>query len=151
MDISKIVGESYLARGFTAEFVEKISGIALLKKFSSGEMILEEDDLNCDLMILAEGMASVKNGMGDLISYIKPTTPFGEVAFLDRMRRSSNVYAETDCIVVVLPEEPLRELFRQDPEMSVRALVNLSLILCERLRKATRQIAVLNAIEESNL
>jgi hypothetical protein len=52
---------------------------------------------------------------------------------------------------VQIPEQPLRDLLRSEPEMAVRALMNLSQILCDRLRKANQQIAALNAIEEATL
>jgi CRP-like cAMP-binding protein len=77
--------------------------------------------------------------------------PFGEVAFLDGKRRSGSVVAVQDCTVVQIPEPPLRDLLRNEPEMAVRALLNLSQILCDRLRKANQQIAALNAIEEATL
>ena len=85
---------------------------------------------------------------GDAIAYIRPNMPFGEVSFLDRKRRSSTVVAHVDCRVLIIPEEPLRDLLRAEPEMAVKALVNLSSLLCDRLRKANQQIAALNAIEE---
>jgi CRP-like cAMP-binding protein len=77
--------------------------------------------------------------------------PFGEVAFLDGKRRSGSVVAVADCTVVQIPEQALRDLLRAEPAMAVRALMNLSQILCDRLRKANQQIAALNAIEEATL
>ena len=151
MDIKQMIAGSYLAEGFTSEFVDKIAAISEIRSFSKGDYILKEDDLSADLMILAEGQAEIERITGDSIGFIKPGMPFGEVSFLDRRRRSSNVLAMTDCQVIWLPEEPLRALFRSEPEMAVRALVNLSILLCERLRKYNQQIAALNAIEEFHI
>ena len=112
---------------------------------------MREDDPSAHLMILAEGTAEILTVTGDPIAYIKPNMPFGEVSFLDRRRRSSSVVAHTDCKVLTMNEEPLRELLKNEPEMAVRALVNLSILLCDRLRKANQQIAALNAIEEFHI
>ena len=148
MDLKSIIASSYLAEGFTEDFIAKIAAMSSIKNYRSGEYIVREDDSTADLMILAEGKAEILTVTGDAIAYIKPNMPFGEVSFLDRKRRSSSVVALSECKVLIIPEDPLRELLRAEPEMAVRALVNLSSLLCDRLRKANQQIAALNAIEE---
>lgn len=148
MDLNEIIGDSYLAAGFTPEFTAKVAEVSEIRQYEAGAFMVHEDDSTADLMILAEGVAHILTMAGDVIGIIRPNMPFGEVAFLDRKRRSSSVVAKTDSKVVFIPEEPLRELLRQEPEMAVRALVNLSSLLCDRLRKANQQIAALNAIEE---
>ncbi len=151
MNLKQIIASSYLAKGFTDEFTSKIADISDIRSFSKGEYIVREDDPSAHLMILAEGTAEILTVTGDPIAYIKPNMPFGEVSFLDRRRRSSSVVAHTDCKVLTMNEEPLRELLKNEPEMAVRALVNLSILLCDRLRKANQQIAALNAIEEFHI
>lgn len=151
MDLKQIIASSYLAKGFSDEFTAKIAEISEIRSFGEGEYIVREDDPSAHLMILAEGTAEILTVTGDPIAYIKPNMPFGEVSFLDRRRRSSSVVAHTDCKVLTMREEPLRELLRVEPEMAVRALVNLSTLLCDRLRKANQQIAALNAIEEFHI
>ncbi len=151
MNLKKIIASSYLAKGFTEEFTSKVAAISEMKTFAKGDFIVREDDPSSHLMILAEGTAEILTVTGDPIAYIKPNMPFGEVSFLDRRRRSSSVVAHTDCKVILMNEEPLRELLRAEPEMAVKALVNLSTLLCDRLRKANQQIAALNAIEEFHI
>lgn len=150
MDLKLIISSSYLAKGFTDEFITKIAEVSQIREYEAESYILREDDPSADLMILAEGIGEIRTITEDPIAYIKPNMPFGEVSFLDRKRRSSSVVAKTDCKVLIMPEAPLRELLRQEPEMAVRALVNLSSLLCDRLRKANQQIAALNAIDESH-
>ena len=151
MDLKLIIKGSYLAEGFTPEFIEKVASISEIRTFSDGQFIVHEDDMTADLMILAEGLAEIVRITGDTIGYIRPGMPFGEVAFLDRRRRSSSVVAKENCTVIHIPEEPLRSLLRDEPAMAVKALVNLSTVLCDRLRKANQQIAALNAIEEFHI
>lgn len=151
MDVRRIIAESYLAEGFSEDFNSKLAAISSLRKFEVGEYMMQDDDDSRDLMILAEGKAEVRTQAEDVIGYLRSPMPFGEVAFLDGKRRSGSVVAIEDCTVVQIPEPELRELLRHEPEMAVRALVNLSRILCDRLRKANQQIAALNAIEEAML
>ncbi|OWU65481.1 MAG: hypothetical protein CBB60_004480 [Armatimonadetes bacterium Cent15-Ar3] len=151
MDVRQIIADSYLAAGFTDEFTDKLASISTRMQFKSGEYMMRDDDDSRDLMILAEGRAEVRTQAEDVIGYLKSPMPFGEVAFLDGKRRSGSVVAVEDCTVVQIPEQALRDLLRAEPAMAVRALMNLSQILCDRLRKANQQIAALNAIEEATL
>ena len=151
MDVRRIIADSYLAAGFTEEFTDKLASISTRMQFKSGEYMMRDDDDSRDLMILAEGRAEVRTQAEDVIGYLKSPMPFGEVAFLDGKRRSGSVVAVADCTVVQVPEQALRDLLRAEPAMAVRALMNLSQILCDRLRKANQQIAALNAIEEATL
>lgn len=151
MDVRRIIADSYLAAGFTDEFTDKLASISTRMQFKSGEYMMRDDDDSRDLMILAGGRAEVRTQAEDVIGYLKSPMPFGEVAFLDGKRRSGSVVAVEDCTVVQIPEQALRDLLRAEPVMAVRALMNLSHILCDRLRKANQQIAALNAIEEATL
>jgi CRP-like cAMP-binding protein len=148
MNLKEIIADSYLAQGFTDEFSEKLAAIADLRDFSAGSYMVREEDDSADLMIMVEGEADIRTNMhGDSIGKIRAPMPFGEVAFIDGKRRSSSVVAITDCKVVFLPELALRELERE-PAIAVRALMNLSRVLCSRLRMANQQIAALNLNEE---
>lgn len=151
LTVREFIAQSYLAVGFTPEFVDQVSWISEIRTYSQGTEILKEDESTADLFILAEGKLEIVTSTGDSIGFIKPPMPFGEVSFLDRRRRSSSVVAVEESKVVFIPEEPLRQLLRDHPDMAVKALVNLSVLLCDRLRKANQQIAALNAIEDSNL
>lgn len=151
LTVREFIAQSYLAQGFTPEFIDQVAWMSEIRTYAAGSAILNEDESTADLFILAEGKLEIKTAGGDSIGFIKPPMPFGEVSFLDRKRRSSSVIAIEDSKVVFIPEEPLRQLLRENPEMAVRALVNLSVLLCDRLRKANQQIAALNAIEESNI
>ncbi len=151
MEIRQIIADSYLAQGFSDEFVGKVAAVSSLIHFSAGAHIMTEDDDSRDLMILASGRAEIRTAAEEMITILRPSTPFGEVAFLDGKRRSSSVVAIEDCEVVQIPEGALKDLLRSEPEMAVRALMNLSRLLCDRLRKANQQIAALNAIEEAGL
>ena len=54
MDLKSIIASSYLAQGFTEEFIAKVAEVSSVKNFSAGEYIVREDDETADLMILAK-------------------------------------------------------------------------------------------------
>jgi CRP-like cAMP-binding protein len=149
MDLGDIISKSYLANGLSKEFCDKIANVSELKIFVDGGVIVHAEDDAQDLMIMASGTAIVQNEVGDQVGKIGPGKPFGEVAFLDRLRRSSTVYAEGECSVVVIAAQPLRALLEAEPDQAAKALYNLARVLCERLRRANQEIAFLHWNDES--
>lgn len=150
MEIKDALKASYLADGCSDAFLEKIEAIAEVKHFSPGDVIVREEDPNHDLMLLVSGDAEVFSVAEEWLGSIQAGMPFGEIAFLDGKPRSGTVIAKTECEVLVLPEDPLRNVLRNDHENALRALLNLSRVLCHRIRRATKQIAALQALEEAS-
>ena len=149
MQLRSAIAESYLAHGFTDEFIDQLVSIAVVREFQPGEFMTRESEETHDLMILASGGAEIRSLTDEVIGYLHSGMPFGEVAFMDEKPRSSSVVTTTSSEVIVLPEGPLRRLMHDDKEMAIRALMNLSRVLCQRLRRANQQIAALQAIEEA--
>ncbi len=150
MEIKEALRASYLAEGLSDAFLEKIGEIAEMRQFSAGEVIVREEDPNHDLMLLVTGDAEVFSVAEEWLGSIQAGMPFGEIAFLDGKPRSGTVLAKTNCEVLVLPEDPLRQVLRNDHENALRALLNLSRVLCHRIRRATKQIAALQALDEAS-
>jgi CRP-like cAMP-binding protein len=140
---------SYLANGFTEEQVDVVNAIAILKSFEDGEEIMGLDDNSKDLMILAEGAADILTITDEPIGVVRPGMPMGEISFLDDRPRSARVISTGPSKVVVLPYEELRPLLTTHPELALRALLNLSRVLCQRIRSANRNLEALMALEES--
>lgn len=149
MDLRSSIANSYLAYGFTSDFIDELVKIAIVREFAPGAFLTRESEETHDLMILTRGDAEIRSITDEVIGYLRAGMPFGEVAFIDQKPRSSSVVSTSDATVVVLPEAPLRELMNADKDMAIRALLNLSRVLCQRLRRANQQIAALQAIEES--
>ncbi|MCK4684611.1 MAG: cyclic nucleotide-binding domain-containing protein, partial [Pirellulales bacterium] len=62
---------------------------------------------------------------------------FGEVAFISKTVRSADVNALTEMKVLVISKGFLMRAMRKQPEISAKVLLNLSLILAQRLRDRT--------------
>lgn len=65
---------------------------------------------------------------------------FGEMAFLGHTTRSADVVALSDIEVLVLTQTFVRKAMTVMPETASKILLNLSLILCERLRLNTESL-----------
>ena len=150
MTVETAIRTSYLAQGLTDEQIALLVNIAFIREFLDGQSIVEQFDENRDLMILAEGQANIYTVTDDVIGVVKPCMPMGEVSFLDDKPRSARVVSVGTSKVVVLPSHALRTLLDENLELKVRALVNLSRVLCHRLRNVNNHLAALMVLEESN-
>ena len=149
MDVRQAIRASYLAQGFSERDIEALNAIAESRTYEDGDEILRQFDRSRDLLILLTGSAHILTVVGEPIGLIKPGMPMGEVSFLDGKPRSGTVVAKGRCEVVAFPHEPLMAILNESPEMSVKALWNISRILCARLRTANNNLAALMALDES--
>jgi len=150
MNVQDAIRQSYISEGFTPAELELVYSIAELRTFADGEAILRQFDENKDLYVLASGKASILTVIGEPIGVVKPGMPMGEISFLDGKPRSVSVVSIGESTAVVLPAEPLRAILGQNKEMAVKALTNISRVLCARLRNANNNIAALMALDESD-
>lgn len=150
MDVQEAIRKSYVANGMTEAQLELLYPLAEMRTFEKGEDMMRQYEKGSDLMVLASGKATIKTNIGEQIAVLKPGMPFGEVSLIDEKVRSATVTADERCEVVVLPAEPLRALMLTNPDIAMRALLNISRVLCQRLRQANNQMMALMAIEEAN-
>jgi CRP-like cAMP-binding protein len=131
------------------EQLEVLNGIAESRSYRDGEPILMQFDINKDLYILASGRANILTGIGEPIGVIKPGMPVGEMAFLDDKPRSVSIVSVGPSDAIILPSGPLWRILQDREDIAVKALLNISRVLCARLRSANNNIAALMAIDES--
>ena len=73
-----------------------------------------------------------------------PGMTFGEIAFLDRSRRSADVTAVGDVECLVLARDDFAHLDATAPAVKIRLLENLALGLTQLLRNSNRELAALS-------
>jgi CRP-like cAMP-binding protein len=150
MNLREAIRNSYLAKGLREDHLERLYAIADVRSFGPGEALMEQDDDNRDLYVVVQGEAQILSVTGEPIGHVKPGMPIGEISFLDSKPRSVSVVTENGCQAVVLPYEALWKLLRENQDMALIALVNISRVLCTRLRSANKNIAALMALDESD-
>ncbi len=151
LDLRGAIAKSYLAKGLSESFIDRLVSISEVRVIPEGESIVRADEETFDLMLLVEGEGRILTITDEFLGTIRAGMPFGEIAFLDHKPRSSAVVAGLEATVILWPEEKLRDLMAEDPASAAIALHNLCRVLCERLRRANQQIAALLAVEESVL
>lgn len=150
MELREAIRHSYVAQGLTDAQLEQIYAIAEMRRYEDGEALTQQSDTTRDLLILATGRANVLTITGEVIGVVRPGMPIGEISFIDDKPRSVSVVCTGGCEAVVLPADRLWTILRDQPDIALRALLNISRVLCARLRSANRNIAALMAVEESD-
>jgi SulP family sulfate permease len=110
--------------------------------YRAGEVILQAGDPGDELMIVLEGSCNIvlaqANGSDVRLAGVRGGATLGDIAFLDRTRRSATVVAAEDTTVAILRRETYDELCLTHPHLIQVLLTNVALNLAVRLRHANR-------------
>jgi glutaminase len=118
------------------------------RHYRPGQVIVEIGAPAGELFILARGRASVtlplSGGARKRLATFSPGMAFGEMAMLDRAPRSAVVTADTDVECDLLKIEDIDHLATTHPQITIVLFRNLAFSLSRKLRKANREISVLD-------
>lgn len=148
MDLKQAIRDSYLAQGLTEEQLEKFYAIADVRSFADGELLLEQDNDEHDLIVVIQGRAVILSITEEPIGYVRQGMPIGEISFLDGKPRSVSVRSVGDSQAVFLDYDAFWRLLRENQDIAFHTLLNMSRVLCARLRSANRNLAALMALDE---
>lgn len=112
------------------------------KLYRTGEVILQAGDPGDELMIVLQGSGNVvlpqANGTDVRLAGVRGGATLGDIAFLDRTRRSATVIAAEDTTVAILSRESYDQLCVTHPRLVQILLTNIALNLAVRLRHTNR-------------
>lgn len=141
----------------TINVADVLDGLELFREFSyaelkvigrfltqvdkqQGEVVFAEGDPGDHMLILAEGRLSIFKGGehgSHLLCHEGRGRIVGEMALLDRERRSATCMADTDCKMLTLDDLGLRQLTDEAPLLAYRFMFNLAKLLSRRLRRTS--------------
>ncbi len=137
-----------IVRGFTAQELKDFRKRLLRQFYKKGEAVFQEGDPGKDLFLLTKGSVSVNIRLPEsdrfkrLITF-SPGVIFGEVALLDGMPRSADVWAEEDSEVHRLSLEDFNALRREEPEIVIKLLLNIAKEFSRNLRRISNEVRAL--------
>ncbi|MDP1527087.1 MAG: cyclic nucleotide-binding domain-containing protein [Rhodocyclaceae bacterium] len=105
-----------------------------------GAVVFAEGDPGDYILILAEGRLSIFKGGehgSHLLCHEGRGRIVGEMALLDRERRSATCMADTDCTMLTLNDVGLRQMADEAPLLAYRFMFNLAKLLSRRLRRTS--------------
>jgi glutaminase len=136
--------DQQLLIGLTQPELDELAKHLSYKQYSEGETIFEKGSSARDIFFLESGQVVIQDN-SDVnreftLAVINAGNSFGEMALLDKQKRSATVKAETNVSCFVMLYEILDKIESMAP-IRVKILTNLAASLSTRLREANKEIA----------
>lgn len=126
-----------------------LASLCKTEVFEQGRAIVQEGEMGDRMYIIKSGEVEVRkrtlHGESFTVSRLSAEGNgfFGEVALIDRDRRTATVIPVTRCEMYVIDRERFLELGDRYPRLALMVTRQISLMLCRRLRKADDDIITL--------
>lgn len=143
-DIADLLDGLDFFNEFAYAEVETLARYLTYVTAKKGEVIFSEGDPGSHMLILVDGRVSIsKDGENGhhLLSYEGKGRIIGEMALLDRERRSATCTAETDCELLTLDHDGLGRLAAGHPALAYRFMFAMARLLSRRLRRTSGVLA----------
>lgn len=135
-----------LLAGLSPDELAIVRAIFQRRSYRAGETIIHSGDAAGEIYFLAEGSVSVfAETTAEVRRRLATFTGgmvFGEMAAIDRSRRSATIRADTAVQCDLLHLDDFDRLGVTHPGIKIRLLENLSRCLCARLRVTNRKLSV---------
>jgi len=122
------------------EVLGEIADLLIERKFPKGATICEEGSVGDYMYVIQEGQVKVSKASDDgrqkILEILAAGAFFGEMALLDRMPRSATVQTTRPCVLLALARQDLLALIRQNPQIALELVQELS----RRLRETDEQV-----------
>ena len=104
-------------------------------RFVAGHTIFSLGEAGDGLYVVGSGVVQISvqmsNGERHIFARIPPGETFGEMALIDDQPRSASAVAEVETVVFFVPREPLQEVLRRSPALSLELMREMT----QRLRE----------------
>ena len=108
-----------------------------VQKFSKFDTLVEENASGEDMYVILEGLVRVRKMIGgreDVIATLGAGEMFGEMSLFDSAKRSADIVANSDGVLLRLSKETMQGMVDKQPEVVVPFLVEISKKMAERIR-----------------
>ena len=109
---AKALSFNYMFRGLPKEAIDKLVEFTEMREYSGGDLLVRQFDSSSDLFVMLDGNAISRTFGGEVVARFGPGSVVGEVAFLDRQKRSANVASVGDSKALVIKADGFFELKR---------------------------------------
>ena len=128
----------------TDEQAEKFVGLLEKVKIRAFSPIVKQGEHGDFMFLILDGEARVSvrtSGKEDVIAVLGVGDFFGEVALLDQGPRSTDVFANKDCVLLRLSKENFERIMKEHTELANRFLLAMNRILGTRIRATNERFA----------
>jgi CRP-like cAMP-binding protein len=142
-----------LFRGLAPAAAEKFIAASRVLKFKAADAVVKRGDMGHEMYLILSGAAEVRrdvDGRNCTLATLGKGQIFGEMAFVSNRARTASVVAITNLEVLVLSQQFIQSLTRTMPATVIQVLLNLSVILCDRLNSCTEQLLASRAARSAD-
>ena len=129
-----------LFRYINYEEMLRALNVVEIEEVEAGSFIVAEGDEGQELFVLLSGEVVVTKA-GEILRELSPGAHFGEMALINRAPRSASVRALTPCRLLVISENGLYSLMRNEPRIANKIMWGLVEVLSSRLRENSDSLA----------
>ena len=137
-----------LLRRLSDEELSCLAAVMQEKRFPAGTEILREGEEGDELFLLLEGSVDVLKTTPYGEPYVTASLldsyhcSFGEMALIDRGKRSATVRAKTECRALCLGYEAFQRFCREHPAIGLELLMSISATLVHDLRMENENLRI---------
>ncbi len=112
--------------------LKALTGVLKYRRFNRGENIIAKGEPADAFYILADGQAQVILGGGelpeDVVDLLNPGDSFGEIALIEKGKRTATIRAAAPCKTLVLQKPAFDKLFAEDSPVRQRLTETIRLV-----------------------
>ena len=142
---SEILSDIPIFSDLTLDEMQSLDQYFSSMEVKAGEVIFKEDDDGDFVCFVLDGTLDVlkKNMSGELeiISHVYKGRAIGEMALIDKLKRSATVMASTDTSLTILTRQQFDEIQENLPHICNKILRNIARSLSLSLRRTSNKLS----------
>jgi CRP-like cAMP-binding protein len=135
-----------LFSGLSMHQFKKILAICSKRNLPQSEVLCRMGEESFEIFILLKGELAVTFEDGKEFSHITPIGVVGEMGVFTGDRRSANIVAVADSLLLSIHKTEIMRVLRAEADMSVRVLINVIDVLSEKIKYDNRIIEDLRQV-----
>ena len=129
-----------LFKHLTYKEIMRLLNVTVVKDYKPGEPIIKEGSDGEELFIILSGKVRLHKAEA-FITHLERGAHFGEMALVDRSKRSASATADEPSRALMLRRRDFYEIIRKEPVLATKLLWSFVQVLTERLRKTTEDLS----------
>lgn len=114
-------------------------------KAAAGDLLFEEGEDGDHVCFVVSGGLEILKTVGEekhvTLATLKKGRSFGEMAMIDKLKRSATVKAQVETNVLVISRDQFDDILTKYPAMGIKILKGLAMMLSHNLRKTATRLA----------